>query len=102
MAWTDRADDEHEQSAAQTECVLEAPADATVTVLARFLQLQRRTVLAGSPDTGFQVVGSLEAGGVEHTPWDEAIECEQEAAASPGDLLDGGAETEVIGAGGPG
>ena len=63
-------------------------------MLARFLQVQRRTVLAGSPDAGFREVGSLEAGGVEHTPWDEAAECEQEAAATLGELLDGGTETE--------
>jgi hypothetical protein len=89
-----RAVDEHEPSATQTECVLDGPADSTVTVLARFLQVQRRTVLAGSPDAGFREVGSLEAGGVEHTPWDEAAECEQEAAATLGELLDGGTETE--------
>lgn len=97
-----RAVDEHEPFAAQTECVLEAPADATVTVLARFLQLQRRTVLAGSPDAGFRVVGSLEAGGVEHSPWDEAAECEQEAAASLGELLAGGTQTEFTVPGGAG
>jgi hypothetical protein len=89
-----RAVDEHEPSSAQTECVLEGRLDATVTVLARFLQVQRRTVLAGSPDAGFREVGSLQAGGVEHTAWDEAAECEQEAAASIGDLLDGGTQTE--------
>ncbi len=95
-----RAVDEHEPSAAQTECVLECAPGATVTVLARFLQVQRRTVLAGSPDTGFREVGSLEAGGVEHTPWDEAAECEQEAAATLGELLDGGTETEFTVPGG--
>ena len=89
-----RAVDEHEPSAAQTECVLDGPADSAATVLARFLQVQRRTVLAGSPDAGFREVGSLKAGGVEHTPWDEAAECEQEAVATLGELLDGGTETE--------
>ena len=90
-----RAVDEHEPSAAQTECILEGPADVTVTVAARFLQLRRRTVLAaGSAGAGFRAVDSLQAGGVEHTPWDEADECEQEAAASLGDLLDGGTVTE--------
>ena len=89
-----RVVDEHEPSAAQTECVLEAPADATVTVMARFLQLRRRTVLACSPGAGFRAVDSLQAGGVEHTPWDEAAECEQEASASLGDVLGGGTVTE--------
>ncbi|MGO9725514.1 MAG: hypothetical protein ACLPN6_09160, partial [Streptosporangiaceae bacterium] len=87
-----RAVDEHEPSAAQTECVLEGPAGATVTVLARFLRLRRRTVLAGSPATGFREVDSLQAGGAELTPWDEAAECEQEAAATLGELLGGAAE----------
>jgi hypothetical protein len=107
-----RTVDEHEPSAAQTECVLECAPDATVTVLARFLQVQRRTVLAGSPAAGFQPVDSLQAGGIEHTPWDEAAECEQQAAASIAELLGGGTETEftvpggiehedLAGAGGP-
>jgi hypothetical protein len=95
-----RAVDEHEPSAARTECVLEARADARVTVLARFLQLRRRTVLAGSPAAGFRPVDSLQAGGAEHTAWDEAAECEQQAAASLGELLDGGTETEFTVPGG--
>ena len=63
-----RSVDEHEPSAAQTECVLECAPDATVTVVARFLQVQRRTVLAGSATGGFRPVGSLQAGEIEHTP----------------------------------
>ncbi len=59
--------------------------------MARFLQVQRRTV-AGRHG-GFRPVSSLQAGGIEHTPWDEAAECEQQAAASVGDLLGGEAET---------
>ena len=97
-----RAVDEHEPSAAQTECVLEGPPDATVTVLARFLQLRRRTVLAGSPGAGFRAVDALQARGVEHRPWDEAAECEQEAAASLGDLLGGGTVTRFTIPGGTG
>jgi hypothetical protein len=88
-----RTVDEHEPSAAQTECVLECAPDATVTVLARFLQVRRRTVLAGSPAGGFRPVDSLQAGEIEHTPWDEAAECEQQAAASIAELLGGGTET---------
>ena len=95
-----RAVDEHEPSAAHTECLLECPADASITVVARFLQVQRRSVLAGSPEAGFRAVGSLQAGGIEHTPWDEAAECEQEASASLGDLLGGGTQTEFTVPGG--
>jgi hypothetical protein len=95
-----RTVDENEPSAAQTECVLEGRANATVTVLARFLQLQRRTVQAGSPEAGFKTADSLHAGEVEHTPWDEATECEQQAAASLGDLVGGVIETEFTVPGG--
>ncbi len=95
-----RAVDENEPSAAQTECVLEGNADATVTVLARFLQLKRRTVQAGTSGAGFKAVDSLRAGEVEHTPWDEATECEQQAAASLGDLAGKGIETEFTVPGG--
>jgi hypothetical protein len=95
-----RTVDEHEPSAAQTECMLECAPDATVTVLARFLQVQRRTVLAGSPAGGFQPVDLLQAGEIEHTPWDEAAECEQQAAAPIADLLGGGTETEFTVPGG--
>ncbi len=46
-----RAVDEHEPSAAQTECLLEC-ADATVTVVARFLQVQRRRRRVAEPAPG--------------------------------------------------
>jgi hypothetical protein len=95
-----RSVDEHEPSATQTECVLECAPDATVTVLARFLQVQRRTVLAGSAAGGFRPVDSLQAGEIEHTPWDEAAECEQQAAAPIAELLGGGTETEFTVPGG--
>jgi hypothetical protein len=95
-----RAVDEHEPSAAQTECVLECAPDAMVTVLARFLQVQRRTVLAGSPAEGFRPADSLQAGEIEHTPWDEAAECEQQASASIAGLLGGGTETQFTVPGG--
>jgi hypothetical protein len=87
-----RSVDEHEPSATQTECILEGPADARITVVARFLQLQRRTVHAGSPGEGFRAVGSLQVGETEHVAWDEAAECEHEASAPLSQLLSGGAE----------
>jgi hypothetical protein len=86
-----RSVDEHEPSGTQTECVLESPEGALVTVTARFLQLQRRSVLARSPDGSHAVVGSLTVGGTEHTPWDEAAQCQQEATAPLSQLLSGGA-----------
>ncbi len=95
-----RAVDEHEPSAAQTECLLECPPDATVTVVARFLQVQRRTAAAGSAADGFRPVSSLQVGGIEHTPWDEAAECEQQAVAPIAGLLAGETETRFTVPGG--
>ena len=58
-----RVVDECEPSATQTECVLECAADAEITAVVRFLQLQRRTVQAFTPGTGFSEVGSLQVDG---------------------------------------
>ena len=44
--------DDSEPSASQTECLLECTDDAEILVVLRFLQLQRRTVQAVSPDDG--------------------------------------------------
>jgi hypothetical protein len=88
-----RGVDEHEPSGTQTECILECPADAQIMVLARFLQLQRRSVQARSADGGFGAVDSLDAGGVTHTPFDEAAERSYHATAPLSELLSGGTET---------
>jgi hypothetical protein len=88
-----RSVDEHEPSGTQTECILECPASAQITVLARFLQLQRRSVQARSADGAFGAVGSLDAGGVRHAPFDEAAERNYHATALLSELLSGGAET---------
>jgi hypothetical protein len=82
-----RSVDENEPSAAQTECVLECRADAEIEAVVRFLHLQRRTVQAFTPGSGFADVPSLAAGGSEVTPWDEADECEQRASAPLAALL---------------
>ncbi len=53
--------DPNEGSSSQTECLLECQDNAEVSVLARFLHLQRRLVQAASPDTGeLHDVGSLQ------------------------------------------
>ena len=88
-----RVVDECEPSATQTECVLECAADAEITAVVRFLQLQRRTVQAFTPGTGFSEVGSLQVDGSEVTSWDEAAEREQRATAPLTALLD--AEIEI-------
>jgi len=88
-----RGVDCHEPSGAQTECVLECPADAQVTTEARFLQLQRRGVAARSADGTFAAVDSLAAGGVTHRPFDEAAERNYRVTAPLSELLSGGRET---------
>ncbi len=81
--------DPEEPAASQTECILEAKATAELTATVRFLQVQRRTVLAAP---GFGAVGSLRVGGTEHTPWDEAAEREQQVTAPLSELLSGEVE----------
>jgi hypothetical protein len=62
--------DDSEPSASQTECLLECPDDAEILVVLRFLQLQRRTVQAVSPDDGhLREVSSLYLDGTEYTSW---------------------------------
>jgi hypothetical protein len=81
--------DPNEPASSQTECVLEAKPGAELTATIRFLQVQRRTVLAAP---GFAEVGALRVGDAEYAPWDEAAECEQEVSAGVGELLSGGSE----------
>ncbi len=80
--------DPYERSAFQTECLVECPDDARVLVMVRFLQLQRR-IVQEVPHRGGEPrdVGALEVDGTEYTPWDEAAERQQQAAAEVGALL---------------
>jgi hypothetical protein len=87
--------DPHESPASQTECLLECGDDASVTVLARFLQFQDRTVQAISPENGeLHEVGTLYVDGFEHTTWSEAAEREQQVTVTVGTLLAGDQELE--------
>jgi hypothetical protein len=80
--------DDCEPSSNQTECLLECRDDAEVRVLVRFLQLQRRTVQAVSPENGaMHDVGTLYLDGIEYTAWDEAAEREQRITAVVSSLL---------------
>ena len=82
--------DDCEPSASQTECLLECPEDAAVTVFARFLHLQRRQVEANDGPGGFRAVASVRVDGSEVTTWDEAAEREHRATAPIHALLAGG------------
>jgi hypothetical protein len=80
--------DDSEPSASQTECLLECPDDAEILAVLRFLQLQRRTVQAVSPDDGnLREVGTLYLDGTEYAGWDEAAEREQHVTVPVGRLL---------------
>ena len=82
--------DDCEPSVSQTECLLECPEDAAVTVFARFLHLQRRQVEAKDGPGGFRAVPSVRVDGSEVTTWDEAAEREHRATAPIHALLAGG------------
>jgi hypothetical protein len=88
-----RAVDDCEPSASQTECLLECPAEAEVTVLVRFLHLQRRTVEEADGAGGFHPVASLQMAGSVVTTWDEAAEREQQLTVPVAALLAGGVDT---------
>jgi hypothetical protein len=79
--------DDCEPAASQTECLVECADDAEVLVLIRFLQLQQRIVQAASPEGGYREVEMLRTDGAEYTPWDEATERQQQAAAGVRELL---------------
>jgi hypothetical protein len=68
-----------EPSASQTECLLECRDDAAIWILARFLQLRRRTAESAQPGDG----------------WDEAADREHRIAVSVGSLLRADAEFPV-------
>ena len=76
-------------AASQTECILEGKAATELTATVRFLQLQRRTVLAAP---GLAEVSSLRVDGTEYLPWDEAAEREQRVTVPVSELLSGRAE----------
>ena len=84
--------DDCEPSASQTECLLECPEDATVTVIARFLHLQRRQVEEDGGEEGFRAVASVRVDDAEVTTWDEAAEREHRATATIKALLGGGVD----------
>jgi hypothetical protein len=81
-----------EPSASQTECLLECPGDATVSVIVRFLHLQRRQAEAGDEAAGFRPVAAVEVAGTEVTTWDEAAEREYRADAPISALLAAGVD----------
>ena len=93
--------DDSEPSASQTECLLECTDDAEILVVLRFLQLQRRTVQAASPDDGqLREVGTLSVDGTEYTSWDEAAEREQHITVPAGHLLEEDRNAEFHASGG--
>jgi hypothetical protein len=85
--------DASEPSVSQTECLLEGPDEARVTVIARFLHLQRRQVEVGDGAGGFRPVASVRVDDAEVTTWDEAAEREHRATVPLAALLAGGVDS---------
>ncbi|MBX9978446.1 hypothetical protein [Mycobacterium avium] len=65
-----------EDDTMSAQLLLEPGPDAALTVVVRFLQLQRRTVERDLGDGGFEPVDELVAGARSWLTWDEAVECE--------------------------
>lgn len=80
------AHDASEREALQSECLLDG-AEADLTVLVRFLHVQRRTVQRATRD-GFVDTDALETRTATYLPWDEAVVHEAAARIRPG-VLDG-------------
>jgi hypothetical protein len=79
----------------QTDCLLEAPDTATVSVRLRFLQLQHRSVEARAPDGSFQEVDALDVKGQRYLTFDEAVPREYDVIARLGELRRGGHRVEI-------
>jgi hypothetical protein len=71
----------------QTECLIEAPADAAVQVRIRFLQLQRKLVERRGSDGAWSRVDELRLGDVTHVPFDEAVEQEADVVVGLDQVL---------------
>ena len=85
--------DASEPSASQTECLLEAPDDASVTVIARFLHLQRRQVEVEDGAGGYRPVAAVQVDDAEVITWDEAAEREHRSTVPLAALLSGGVDS---------
>jgi hypothetical protein len=80
----------------QTECLVEAPASATVHVRPRFLQVQTRTVERRLPSGEFEPVERLEVGERTEVAFEEAIPHEADVVVGLGELY--GERTVAYGA----
>jgi hypothetical protein len=100
------AADPSERASAQTEYVMEAGDRVSLTVVLRFLQVQRRSVWRLSAGGDFEPVGSLRVDGVTIPAWDEAVEREVSIVVDGATLsgpglehpvrIPGGCEREVV------
>lgn len=71
----------------QTECLLEAPPDATVTVRVRFLQVQAKVIERRKDGGGYEPADAVEIDGQQHLTFDEALPRERDVTAAVADLL---------------
>ena len=78
-----RAVDDCEPSASQTECLLECPVDAEVTVAVRFLHLQRRAAEEADGAGGFRPVASLQVAASSQVVTSEPPTCRDATGRKP-------------------
>ena len=91
--------DPTERCSARAECLVDPGPSATLTVRIRFLHRQERVPEVSAPPgtdgAGFTAVERLDACGVTHVAWDEAVERSIEVGPlSLGPLLAGGEELQ--------
>jgi hypothetical protein len=79
----------------QTECLLQAPDQATVQVRLRFLQLQHRCVEVRGADGEFQQRDVLDVGDRRYLTFDEAVPREFDIVAPVGELRHDGHTTTI-------
>jgi len=84
----------------QTDCLLEAPDDATISLRLRFLQLQHKQVEVAAADGTFDAVDAVEVGGRRHLTFEEAVPRDADLATEVADLLAGARTFRVEVAGG--
>jgi hypothetical protein len=95
-----------EDDTLSTQLLLDPGPDATLTVVVRCLQLQRRTAQRATADGGYEAVDELTSGSQSWLTWDEAVECEVSFGAfTESDLaatqtlaivVAGGSDVEVV------
>ena len=102
-SWSDAQDGTDAMANMQTECLISGSANAKLTVAVRFLHLIDRTVgklpeplddVPADLPANYKLVESLDVGGKQYQPWQEAAEREEHLGEFVlADLLDDAAQS---------